>query len=106
VQAFAELIKRDVTVTILTNSLAANDVPLVHTGYARYRVDLLRTGVDLYELGPTHAPQRGASRSRNVAWPHAVHAPSEQRFRLIGPRIAAWIKNRLHREYACHNIKL
>jgi cardiolipin synthase C len=53
VQAFGELIKRDVKVAILTNSLAANDVPLVHTGYARYRVDLLRTGVDLYELSPT-----------------------------------------------------
>jgi putative cardiolipin synthase len=53
VQAFADLRKRDVKVTILTNSLAANDVPLVHTGYARYRVELLRTGVDLYELSPT-----------------------------------------------------
>ena len=38
---------------ILTNSLAANDVPLVHTGYARYRVELLRNGVDIYELSPT-----------------------------------------------------
>jgi len=31
-------------------------VPLVHTGYARYRVELLRTGVDLYELSPTRMP--------------------------------------------------
>ena len=53
VQEFGELRKRNVKVTILTNSLAANDVPLVHTGYARYRVALLRTGVDLYELSPT-----------------------------------------------------
>jgi cardiolipin synthase C len=53
VQAFGDLRKRDVKVTILTNSLAANDVPLVHTGYARYRVELLRTGVDIYELSPT-----------------------------------------------------
>jgi putative cardiolipin synthase len=28
-------------------------VPLAHAGYARYRVELLRTGVDLYELSPT-----------------------------------------------------
>ena len=56
VQAFGDLKKRDVKVTILTNSLAANDVPLVHTGYARYRVALLRTGVDLYELSPTRMP--------------------------------------------------
>jgi putative cardiolipin synthase len=53
VAAFAELRKRNVKVTILTNSLASNDEPLVHTGYARYRVDLLKTGVDLYELSPT-----------------------------------------------------
>jgi putative cardiolipin synthase len=53
VQAFRDLTRRDVKVAILTNSLAANDVPLVHTGYARYRGDLLRSGVELYELSPT-----------------------------------------------------
>jgi putative cardiolipin synthase len=53
VKTFGDLRARGVKVTILTNSLAANDEPLVHTGYARYRVDLLRHGVDLYELSPT-----------------------------------------------------
>jgi putative cardiolipin synthase len=53
VQAFGDLRKRNVKVTILTNSFAANDVPLAHAGYARYRVELLRTGIDLYELSPT-----------------------------------------------------
>jgi putative cardiolipin synthase len=53
VQAFGDLRRRDVKVTILTNSLAANDEPVVHTGYARYRARLLKTGVDLYELSPT-----------------------------------------------------
>jgi len=53
VREFGDLRKRNVTVAILTNSLASNDEPLVHTGYARYRVELLRTGVDLYELSPT-----------------------------------------------------
>ena len=52
VQAFADLGARKVKVTILTNSLAATDEPLVHTGYARYREDMLRAGVDLYELSP------------------------------------------------------
>jgi putative cardiolipin synthase len=32
VQAFGDLRKRDVKITILTNSLASNDEPLVHTG--------------------------------------------------------------------------
>ena len=53
VHAFDELGKRNVKVTVLTNSLASNDEPLVHTGYARYRAELLKTGVDLYELSPT-----------------------------------------------------
>jgi len=53
VHAFHDLQGRNVKITILTNSLAANDEPLVHTGYARYRVELLKSGVDLYELSPT-----------------------------------------------------
>lgn len=52
VRAFGDLRKRNVKVTILTNSLGSNDEPLVHTGYARYRVELLKSGVDLYELSP------------------------------------------------------
>jgi cardiolipin synthase C len=53
VEAFSDLCKRDVKVTVLTNSLASNDEAVVHAGYARYRAELLRVGVDLYELSPT-----------------------------------------------------
>jgi cardiolipin synthase C len=53
VQAFDDLCKRDVKVTILTNSLASNDEVVVHAGYARYRHELLRAGVNLYELSTT-----------------------------------------------------
>jgi phosphatidylserine/phosphatidylglycerophosphate/cardiolipin synthase-like enzyme len=41
-----------VKVSVLTNSLAATDEPVVHVGYARYRDALLHGGVDLYELSP------------------------------------------------------
>ncbi len=37
-------------VGVITNSLAANDVPAVHAGYAGYRDRLLDGGVDMYEL--------------------------------------------------------
>jgi putative cardiolipin synthase len=60
VRAFGDLRMRNVKVTILTNSLAANDEPLVHTGYARYRVELLKTGVDLYELSPARPQETSA----------------------------------------------
>ena len=45
-----ELRARGVKVTVLTNSLAATDEPAVHLGYSRYREEMLRLGVDLYEL--------------------------------------------------------
>jgi len=46
------LIGRGVHIRILTNSLATTDSPLVHIGYSRYRVELLKMGVDLRELRP------------------------------------------------------
>jgi len=39
-----------VRVRILTNSLASNDVSLVHAGYMRYRKELIAGGVELYEF--------------------------------------------------------
>jgi cardiolipin synthase C len=54
---FRELAGKKVKVTVITNSLAANDEPLVHTGYSRYRVELLKSGVDLYELSPSRVQQ-------------------------------------------------
>ena len=56
--ALQRLAARGVKVRILTNSLAATDVPAVHAGYASRRCDLLRSGVQLYELKPS-ATQRG-----------------------------------------------
>jgi putative cardiolipin synthase len=56
--ALERLAARGVDVRILTNSLAATDVPPVHAGYAKRRCDLLRAGVRLYELKPS-ARQQG-----------------------------------------------
>jgi putative cardiolipin synthase len=44
------LVARGVRVRILTNSLASNDVAIVHAGYSKYRQSLLRGGVELYEM--------------------------------------------------------
>ena len=48
--AICKLSKQGVRVRILTNSLVSNDVAAVHTGYMRHRKQLLRCGVELYEL--------------------------------------------------------
>jgi putative cardiolipin synthase len=50
VELFRDLEKAGVEVRILTNSLEANDVALVHSGYAKYREALLEAGVELFEL--------------------------------------------------------
>jgi len=50
---FKKLREQGVRVRILTNSFAANDVAVVHSGYARYRKDLLKLGVELYEIKPS-----------------------------------------------------
>jgi putative cardiolipin synthase len=47
------MVRRGVRVQVITNSFAATDVRAVHAGYARYREDLLRSGVILYEMKPS-----------------------------------------------------
>lgn len=54
---FTELRRRGVRVRVLTNSLASNDAPAAHVGYARYRKALLDMGIDLYEM---RAEQQGS----------------------------------------------
>ncbi len=49
---FATLRERNVSVRILTNSLASTDMSVVHSGYQAYRVPLLKMGVELYEVRP------------------------------------------------------
>jgi len=60
---------RGVRSIVLTNSLASSDVVAVHSGYAPFRIPLLRRGVELFEsrsdarmAGPIRA---GAARSRS-----------------------------------------
>jgi len=55
VDAFTGLARSGVRVDILTNSLSATDVPVVHSGYAKRREALLRAGVHLWELRGTGA---------------------------------------------------
>ena len=50
VEFLRQLRERGIRVRILTNSLASTDVAIVHAGYGKYRLDLLRAGVELYEM--------------------------------------------------------
>lgn len=59
-EVFKAAVRRGVRVRILTNSLASNDAPVAHIGYARYREQLLRSGVELYELASDPSNLRAA----------------------------------------------
>lgn len=61
VDLFKSLVDKGVSVTILTNSFAANDVVAVHSGYIDYRQDLLESGVRLYELKAVNDEKRDFS---------------------------------------------
>ncbi|MBF8223544.1 phospholipase D family protein [Halomonas sp. 328] len=52
VEGLVELAEAGVETTVITNSLAATDIPAVHGAYARYRPALLEQGVRLFELRP------------------------------------------------------
>jgi putative cardiolipin synthase len=52
IETFRSVSKRGVSFTLVTNSLAATDEPVVHTGYRRYRPEMLKLGMNLYELSP------------------------------------------------------
>jgi len=52
---FKELHARGVKVSVLTNSLASQDVPAVNSHYKRWRKPLLDAGVELYESRPDAA---------------------------------------------------
>lgn len=72
-----ELAQSGVRVRILTNSLASNDVPIVHSAYAQYRKELLRSDVELYEVSNVLSKEQrdyrsGFSRSGSAS----LHAKS------------------------------
>jgi putative cardiolipin synthase len=69
-----ETVERGVRVRILTNSLQANDVALVHAGYMRYRKDLISGGIELYEFKADAAKERNEEKSRIDVSKSSLHA--------------------------------
>jgi phosphatidylserine/phosphatidylglycerophosphate/cardiolipin synthase-like enzyme len=81
-----ELVNRGVHIRVLTNSLASTDAPIVHNGYARYRVALLRMGVELSEVRPKLGQKRARFhpfKSSNASL-HAKAFVIDQRTVFIG----------------------
>jgi putative cardiolipin synthase len=51
-----------INITVITNSLADSDEPLVNINYNRYRVDMLKLGVNLYEVSTQQLRRSGQFR--------------------------------------------
>ncbi|UTF61611.1 phosphatidylserine/phosphatidylglycerophosphate/cardiolipin synthase family protein [Gilvimarinus sp. DA14] len=87
------------SVTVITNALAATDVVAVHSGYAKKRDDLLRAGVKLYEVKarPNVDPKAWSISSSSSL--HAKTFVVDQRWVFVGsfnldPR-SAWLNSEM-----------
>jgi len=85
-ETFAASTKRGVKFTLVTNSLAATDEPVVHTGYRRYRPQMLGLGMELYELSPQKVSRslRLGRFSTSIGRLHAKSAVVDQKNVFIG----------------------
>ena len=73
-KTLTDLVNKGVVVKILTNSLASNDVEVVHAGYSRYRKDLLEAGVQLYEMNSVLKNINGADKATLGSSKSSLHA--------------------------------
>ena len=81
-----EATRRNVRGLIFTNSLGSTDEPLAHRAYASYRPELLRQGLQLYELKPVQPQQGGdyGAFGTSVARLHVKAAAVDRRWLLVG----------------------
>ena len=112
--SLADLARSGTRVRVLTNSQDATDVMLVHSAYVKYRPELLRSGVELYELKPAFvseaeqdlndlsASSRASLHSKTMAVdgrrifigsfnfdPRSLHLNTEMGVLIESPRMAA-----------------
>jgi putative cardiolipin synthase len=88
VKLLSDAVKNGVRVRVLTNSFAATDVRAVHAGYSRYRKDLLRAGVELYEMKSVIPVEQQTDKhfgvSSGKASLHAKVYMMDQRYLFVG----------------------
>ena len=82
--ALVDLARSGIKITILTNSFEATDVGVVHAGYAKRRKQLLRAGIEIYELKRTADTISGRDRSLTGSSGSSLHAKT---FAVDGERL-------------------
>lgn len=80
--------QQGVAVTLVTNSLAANDEPYVSAAFARYRKPLLKMGVQVHEVSPEVLDAGKDRRPRHLATTsgrlHVKGAVIDRRWTFVG----------------------
>ena len=85
VQFVRGLVAKGVRVVILTNSLASTNHVPVHSAYARYRRDVIRAGVELYEMRANAARElSGNEDNPNALTLHTKAILIDHRYMFIG----------------------
>jgi putative cardiolipin synthase len=84
VESLISFAKHGVKIKILTNALEATDVPAVHAGYVKYRKELLRAGIRLYEL--RRSSRNGEGRHKGL-WGSSGSSLHAKTFAVDGSRV-------------------
>ncbi len=71
-----ELAIRGVKVRVMTNSLSSTDVPIVHAGYIKYRKNLLRAGVEIFEVRKNQGNNFGSGSGWSGSSTASLHSKS------------------------------
>ena len=74
VEHLTAIVNQGINVRVITNSLASTDGIMAQSGYARQRYNLLKGGVELYELKPKAKSKASRSLSRSSEAKSALHA--------------------------------
>lgn len=70
----ANMVKRGIKVRVITNSLSSTDGFMAQSGYARHRLELLKAGVELYELKAEAKSKVSHSLKQSAKAKSALHA--------------------------------
>ena len=85
VEFVRKLVDKGVRVVILTNSLASNNHVPVHGGYSRYRKDVIKAGVELYEArAPAARELRNSDDGPEVLTLHVKMFIIDRRYLFVG----------------------
>jgi putative cardiolipin synthase len=81
-----QLVQSGKQITVITNSLGSTDEPLTYAGYERYRTEMLKAGVKVYEIAPegTARTKRFGDFGKSISRLHAKVALIDSNRIFIG----------------------